>query len=235
MLIELNQVAIAVAEKTLLEDVTLHVSEGEFVYLIGHVGSGKSSLLKTLYGELPVQGLGEAKILDFDLYQLKRKHLPNLRKQLGIIFQDFQLMSDRTVYDNIDFVLRATGWKKKALRQQRIMEVLSEVELTDKAQSVPHQLSGGEQHRISIARALINKPQIILADEPTGNLDSENGAKIVSLLRRVCERGTAVVMVTHNLNVLTQFPGIIYKCENGHVSEVTTEFNTPINMTNDAV
>lgn len=233
MLIELNGAAVSVAERELLENVSFHVAEGEFVYIIGSVGSGKSSLLKTLYGELPVQGNGEARILDVDLYQLKRKHLPALRKQLGIVFQDFQLLSDRTIYDNIDFVLRATGWKKKSLRHQRIMEVLSEVELTDKAQSFPHQLSGGEQQRISIARALINKPQLILADEPTGNLDTENGAKIVSLLRRVCERGTAVVMVTHNLNILTQFPGIVYKCQDGNVKEVTDEFNTPVNMAGD--
>lgn len=230
MLIELNNADIAVADMPLLTDVTFHVDEGEFVYLIGKVGSGKSSLLKTLYGELPIKGQGQAHILSHDLYRLKRKHLPALRKQLGIIFQDFQLLSDRTVHDNIDFVLRATGWKKKALRSRRIHEVLTEVDLADRANAYPHQLSGGEQQRVSIARALINTPPVILADEPTGNLDRENSAKVMTLLKRVCERGTAVVMVTHNLNLLEQYPGIVYRCQDGHIAEATTEFNQPVNM-----
>ena len=179
MLINLSNATIAVTEKTLLSDVDFHVSEGEFVYIIGHVGSGKSSLLKTLYGELPV-----------------------LRRQLGIVFQDFQLLRDYTVFGNIDFVLKATGWKKKQARHKRILEVLDEVGMKDKATSFPHQLSGGEQQCIAIARALINKPKIILADEPTGNLDHESSTQIMQLLKRICEQGTAVVMVTHNLQLL---------------------------------
>ena len=230
MLIELNHVNVSIADKHLLNDVCFHVDEGEFVYLTGHVGSGKSSLLKTLYGELPVGASGEAHILGYDLHQLKRKHIPALRKHLGIVFQDFQLLSDRTISANLDFVLRATGWRKKQFRQQRINEVLEEVGLTDKMESYPHQLSGGEQQRIAIARALLNTPKIILADEPTGNLDRDTSSKIIELLKRVCERGTAVVMITHNLNLLQQYPGIVYRCENGCIAEITKEYNTPITL-----
>ncbi len=230
MLINYNNVNIAVAGKTLLSDVSFRADEGEFVYVIGQVGSGKSSFLKTLYGELPVQGSGTAQVLDFDMCGLRRRHHPALRKRLGIVFQDFQLLSDRTVADNLDFVMRATGWRKKALRERRLEEVLNEVGLTDKANSYPHQLSGGEQQRISLARALVNQPEIILADEPTGNLDRENSNKIMALLKGISERGTAVVMVTHNLDILNQYPGIVYRCENGVMTEVTSEFNKPIDM-----
>lgn len=230
MLISLENATIGVAEKTLLENVNLHVSEGEFVYIIGHVGSGKSSLFKTLYGELPVRGEGTASVLDYNLYQLKRRHLPALRRQMGIIFQDFQLLSDRTVYENIDFVLRATGWRKKEMRRQRILEVLTEVGMESKVDAYPHQLSGGEQQCVTIARSIINNPKIILADEPTGNLDRDNSEKITGMLKRLCENGTAVVMITHNLNLLNQFPGIVYRCADGGVSEVTEEYNRPISM-----
>ena len=198
MLINLSNATIAVTEKTLLSDVDFHVSEGEFVYIIGHVGSGKSSLLKTLYGELPVAGEGEATILGTDLHQLRRKHLPTLRRQLGIVFQDFQLLRDYTVFGNIDFVLKATGWKKKQARHKRILEVLDEVGMKDKATSFPHQLSGGEQQCIAIARALINKPKIILADEPTGNLDSRTGADVMRLFHELHEAGNTIVLITHN-------------------------------------
>lgn len=224
MLINLSNVTIAVTEKTLLSNVDFHVSEGEFVYIIGHVGSGKSSLLKTLYGELPIAGDGDATILETNLHQLRRKQLPALRRQLGIVFQDFQLLRDYTVFGNIDFVLKATGWKKKQARHKRILEVLDEVGMRDKASAFPHQLSGGEQQCIAIARALINKPKIILADEPTGNLDHESSTQIMQLLKRICEQGTAVVMVTHNLQLLRSFPGIVYKCTAGKIHDMTDSY-----------
>lgn len=213
----------------MLENIEFHVDENEFVYIIGKVGSGKSSLLKTLYGELPLDS-GTAEILGFNLRKLKRKHIPELRKQLGIIFQDFQLLADHTVRENLDFVLRATGWKRKVERRQRIDEVLNLVELPEKIDKYPHELSGGEQQRISIARALLNTPRIILADEPTGNLDQETGKKIVAILKQVCEQGTAVIMITHNLNLLQQFPGIVYRCEDKQMCEVTNEYNVPIEI-----
>ncbi|MBQ2268998.1 MAG: ATP-binding cassette domain-containing protein [Bacteroidaceae bacterium] len=229
MLIQLKDTNICQKDKTVLENIEFHVDENEFVYIIGKVGSGKSSLLKTLYGELPLAS-GSGEILGFDLRKLKRKHIPDLRKQLGIIFQDFQLLADHTVRENLDFVLRATGWKRKAERRQRIDEVLNLVELPEKIDKYPHELSGGEQQRISIARALLNTPRIILADEPTGNLDQETGKKIVSILKQICEQGTSVIMITHNLNLLQQFPGIVYRCEDKQMSEVTSEYNVPIEI-----
>ena len=230
MLINIKGANVAIDNMQLLQNVDFEVDENEFVYIIGRVGSGKSSLLKTLYGELPLTGNGEAHILDYDLYRLKRKNIPALRRQLGIIFQDFQLLSDRTVGENLDFVLRSTGWRKKKMRRQRIEEVLTDVGLADKADNFPHQLSGGEQQRISIARALLNTPKIILADEPTGNLDKESGEQVIELLREAAGKGTAVVMVTHNLNLLRQYPGVVYRCENGNISEVTTEYNQPLTI-----
>ena len=229
MLIQLKDTNICQKDKTVLENIEFHVDENEFVYIIGKVGSGKSSLLKTLYGELPLES-GSGEILGFDLRKLKRKHIPDLRKQLGIIFQDFQLLADHTVRENLDFVLRATGWKRKAERSQRIDEVLNLVELPEKIDKYPHELSGGEQQRISIARALLNTPRIILAAEPTGNLDQETGKKIVSILKQICEQGTSVIMITHNLNLLQQFPGIVYRCEDKQMSEVTSEYNVPIEI-----
>ena len=229
MLIQLKDTNICQKDKTVLENIEFHVDENEFVYIIGKVGSGKSSLLKTLYGELPLAS-GSGEILGFDLRKLKRKHIPDLRKQLGIIFQDFQLLADHTVRENLDFVLRATGWKRKAERRQRIDEVLNLVELPEKIDKYPHELSGGEQQRISIARALLNTPRIILADEPTGNLDQETGKKIVSILKQICEQGTSVIMITHNLNLLQQFPGMVYRCEDKQMSEVTSEYNVPIEI-----
>ena len=234
MLIELKNIDIAHRDKTLISNVEFYVEEGEFVYIIGSVGSGKSSLLKTLYGELPITKSNSdeviSNILDVTLLTVKSKHLPELRRPLGLIFQDFQLLHDRTVGDNLDFVLRATGWKKKNERSQRIEEVLNLVELTDKKDKFPHELSGGEQQRISIARALLNKPRIILADEPTGNLDQNTGYKIVQILRNVCEQGTTVLMVTHNLNYLSRFPGIVYRIEGFSIKDVSNEYNTPIEL-----
>ena len=234
MLIELKNIDIAHRDKTLISNVEFYVEEGEFVYIIGSVGSGKSSLLKTLYGELPITKSNSdeviSNILDVNLLTVKSKHLPELRRQLGIIFQDFQLLHDRTIGDNLDFVLRATGWKKKNERSQRIEEVLNLVELTDKKDKFPHEPPGGEQQRISIARALLNKPRIILADEPTGNLDQNTGYKIVQILRNVCEQGTTVLMVTHNLNYLSRFPGIVYRIEGFSIKDVSNEYNTPIEL-----
>lgn len=229
MLIELKKANISVEETLLLKGVDFHVDESEFVYIIGKVGSGKSSLMKTLFCEQTIQA-EKASVLSYDLLKIKRKHIPTLRRELGIIFQDFQLLTDRTVRENLDFVLRATGWKKKAERIQRIETVLKKVEMEDKIDSFPHELSGGEQQRIAIARALLNSPKIILADEPTGNLDQETGKKILTLLRSVCDKGTAVVMITHNLNLLQEFPGIVYRCENQKLTEVTSEYNNPINI-----
>lgn len=234
MLIELKNIDIAHRDKILIKNVEFYVEEGEFVYITGSVGSGKSSLLKTLYGELPITKSSTeeviSNILDVDLSTIKSSHLPELRRQLGIIFQDFQLLHDRTVGDNLDFVLRATGWKKKDERLQRIGEVLNLVKLIDKKDKFPHELSGGEQQRISIARALLNKPRIILADEPTGNLDQDTGYRIVQLLRDVCEQGTTVLMVTHNLNYLGRFPGIVYRIEGTSIKDVSNEYNTPIEL-----
>ena len=213
MLIELKNVALSHDDTPVISQVNFQVGENDFIYIVGKVGSGKSTLLKALYGEVPVCE-GEARILDFDLRNLKHKHIPALRRKLGIVFQDFQLLHHQTVQQNLDFVLRATGWKKKQ-RPARILEVLQLVQLTDKAQCFPHELSGGEQQRVCIARALLNHPQIILADEPIGNLDTETSRHIMQTLLAIREQGTAIVMVTHNLNLLEEFPGIVYRCEGG--------------------
>ena len=215
MLIELKNVALSHDDTPVISQVNFQVGENDFIYIVGKVGSGKSTLLKALYGEVPVRE-GEARILDCDLRNLKHKHIPALRRKLGIVFQDFQLLHHQTVQQNLDFVLRATGWKKKQ-RPARILEVLQLVQLTDKAQCFPHELSGGEQQRVCIARALLNHPQIILADEPIGNLDTETSRHIMQTLLAIREQGTAIVMVTHNLNLLEEFPGIVYRCEGGEL------------------
>ena len=229
MLAYYKNVDIHQKELTVLKNVNFQIDESEFVYLIGKVGSGKSSLLKTIYGELPI-AKGEATVIDYDMSTIKRKHLPDLRRQLGIVFQDFQLLTDRSVRANLEFVLKATGWKKKDEIAARINQVLETVELTDKIDKYPHELSGGEQQRISIARAILNNPKIIIADEPTGNLDRETGKKIVTILKSISRKGTAVIMSTHNLDILQQFPGIVYRCENHEFIEVTEEYNTPIEL-----
>ncbi len=216
MLIEYKNVAIHNDENLILENVDFRLDAGEFVYVIGKVGSGKSSFLKTIYGELPVSD-GEAAVFEYNLRKLKRKHIPMLRRRMGIVFQDFQLLSDRTVERNLDFVLRSTGWKSKQERRQRIDEVLEIVELQDKKEKFPYELSGGEQQRVAIARALLNKPEIILADEPTGNLDAESCSRIMAMLRQICEGGTAVIMITHNLSMLEDCPGTVYVCKDGRM------------------
>ena len=218
-MIDYRKVTVSQQELCILDEIDFHLDAGEFVYLIGKVGSGKSSLLKTFYAELGIQS-GEATVLGYDMRKLKRKHIPALRRKLGIVFQDFQLLIDRTVTENLDFVLRATGWKDKQARKNRIEEVLEMVGMSTKGYKMPHQLSGGEQQRIVIARAILNDPKIILADEPTGNLDAETGRHIVELLRDISSRGTAVVMTTHNLQLLHEYPGIVYQCQDHRVCKV---------------
>lgn len=215
MLINYNKVNIYQDEKLILKDVDLTVDKGEFIYIIGKVGSGKSSLLKTLYGELDIDESDRktAQVLDKDMATIKRSEIPALRRQMGIIFQDFQLLHDRTVYRNLHFVLRATGWEDKEKIENRINEVLRAVGMSEKRDKMPHELSGGEQQRIAIARALLNEPKIIIADEPTGNLDPETAARIVQILQDATEKGTTVVMTTHNITLLDQFPGKVFQCE----------------------
>lgn len=227
MLIDYQKVKIYQQDKLILDDVDFHVDEGELVYLIGKVGSGKSSLLKALYCELDLykDEAEKAEVLGRDLLTLKRKDIPALRREMGIIFQDFQLLHDRNVHQNLYFVLRATGWKDKQKIKERINEVLEAVGMTEKINAMPHELSGGEQQRISIARALLNKPKIIIADEPTGNLDPETANNIVELLKNITLDGTAVVMSTHNISMLNKFPGVVYRCKDSHLNDVTNEFN----------
>lgn len=211
-------------ERALL-DVDFHVDEGEFIYLIGRVGAGKSSLLKTLYVEMDIDSAEEATVLGHDLTSIRRSDIPELRRQMGIIFQDFQLLGDRTIYQNLLFVLKATGWKAKADIDSRIDEVLAQVGMSEKKMRMPHELSGGEQQRIAIARALLNNPKLIVADEPTGNLDSETANDIIELLREISQKGTAVVLTTHNRQLLDKYPGIVYRCVDGHLVEVTNDYN----------
>lgn len=227
MLIDYQKVNIYQQEKLILEDVDFHVDEGEFIYIIGKVGSGKSSLLKTIYCELDVEEdeTEKAEVLGRDLKSIRRKEVPALRREMGIIFQDFQLLHDRCVYKNLNFVLKATGWKNKEEIRQRIDEVLNAVGMTEKKDSMPHELSGGEQQRIAIARSLLNHPKIIIADEPTGNLDPETANRIVKLLKEITSQGTAVVMSTHNIPMLDRFPGIVYCCKDGRMDDVTKDYN----------
>ena len=227
-----QNVEIRQQEMIVLEDVELKIQAGEFVYLIGKVGSGKSSLLKTMYGELDVYS-GSAEVLGYDMKRIRRGQIPALRKRMGIVFQDFQLLIDRSVKDNLEFVLKATGWKNKEERMRRIEEVLEQVGMSTKGYKMPHELSGGEQQRIVIARAILNTPDIILADEPTGNLDPETGRQIVELLRNICAQGTTVIMTTHNLQLLEEYPGRVFRCENHKVvMQETLECTEESNMSN---
>ena len=209
-------------ENIILRDVNLTVNRGDFLYIIGKVGSGKSTLLKSMYAEIPIES-GDARVFDYQLQELKRKQIPYLRRKIGIVFQDFQLLIDRTVEKNLEFVLRATGWKDKTLIKDRISEVLTQVGMQNKTYKMPHELSGGEQQRVVIARALLNSPLLILADEPTGNLDPETGSQIVDLLQDISEKGTAVIMSTHNYSIVQTFPGRIMKCENMDLVELKGE------------
>ena len=225
MLIEYKNVDVYQETQEVLHDVSLSVDEGEFVYIIGKVGSGKSSLLKTLYGELPIHN-GDAIVMDYTMNGLKRKHLPELRRKLGIIFQDFQLLTDRTVYANLRFVLKATGWKDNIEIDSRIDEVLTLVGMETKGYKHPNELSGGEQQRIAIARAILNNPKLILADEPTGNLDTETSKLITELLRKIVkEQGVTVVMITHNIHLLEMYPGRVFECKDKAFVEINASKN----------
>lgn len=227
MLINYKGINIYQDDKLVLGNVDFHIEQSEFVYLIGKVGSGKSSLLKTIYCELDIDSDDEeavADVLGRDLKKIKRKEIAGLRRDFGIIFQDFQLLHDLTVYRNLHFVLKATGWKNKKEIDERIDEVLTDVGLLDKKNKMPNELSGGEQQRIAIARALLNKPKVIIADEPTGNLDTGTALDIVALLKEITKKGTAVIMSTHNMLILQKYPGIVYRCEDGVLADVTSEY-----------
>ncbi len=218
ILLKLEDVDICRDENIILNKASFTLRQGEFVYIIGKVGSGKSTLLKSIYCEIPVKE-GNALVLDYDLCKIKRKEIPYLRRKLGIVFQDFQLLTDRSVYKNLEFVLKAIGWKKSDM-QARIEEVLHQVGMETKGYKMPHELSGGEQQRIAIARALLNNPSLILADEPTGNLDPETGSQIVQLLHDICQQGTAVLMSTHNYTLVHNFPARVVKCENACLLDI---------------
>ena len=236
MLIDFKNINIATHQHLLLEQIEFNVAEGELVYIIGKVGSGKTSLLKTLYGELrPIVDetkADEAKavVLTHNMLKMKRRHLPRLRKRVGMVFQDFLLLHDLTVGENLNFVLRSTGWRSKKVRARRIAEVLQRVGIAERIDAYPHQLSGGEMQRVAIARAIINSPELIFADEPTGNLDRENSDRILSLLSDIATHGTAVVIVTHNLDLINRFPGRVYQCQEGTMTDVTDRFNAPVLM-----
>jgi len=206
-------------KKPVLSEINFNISEGSFVYLIGRTGSGKSSLLKTLYGDLKLQQ-GEGSIAGFDLNKLKERKIPDLRRKIGVVFQDFQLLPDRSIEHNLDFVLRATGWKNKQDRNDKIDTVLDLVGLKDRRKQFPNALSGGEQQRIAIARALLNDPDIILADEPTGNLDPITSLEVMELLRNINQKGTTILMATHDYNLISKYPNTTYKCEEGKLSEI---------------
>ena len=216
VLIDYKNVEVRQADQIVLHDVNLHVENGEMIYLLGKVGSGKSSLMKTLYGALPVAN-GEAHVLEYDMTRIRRRKLPYLRRRLGIIFQDYKLLTDRSVEENLLFVLRATGWSDKKLMKAHVLEVLQQVGMESKAYKKPYELSGGEQQRVVIARALLNSPEMILADEPTGNLDAETGKEIMDLLYAISQAGITVLMSTHNLNWPENYPGKRWIFENGEV------------------
>ena len=203
-----------------LHGVNFEVDEGEMVYIIGRVGSGKSTLLKTIYCDLDIDEADEATVLEYDLLTIRRKQIPDLRREVGVVFQDFQLLGDRTVYKNLEFVLKATGWRDKERRDDRIIEVLTMVGLEDKADKMPNELSGGEQQRVAIARSILNQPQIIIADEPTGNLDKETADNIMQLLKGIAEKGTAVIMSTHNISLVNKYPGKAFQCQDGKMEQV---------------
>ena len=213
-LVSYKDVRINRQAKTVLRDVNLVLQPSTFYYLVGKVGSGKSSLMKTMYADVPILSGERADVLGFDVLDITTKEIPYLRRKIGIVFQDFQLLQDRSVYSNLEFVLKATGWHEKSMMNQRIEEVLKEVGMANKSYKMPHELSGGEQQRIVIARALLNRPELILADEPTGNLDPTTGYQIINLLHSLVDSGHTVLMATHNLQLLEDFPGHVFRCVN---------------------
>lgn len=224
-----NNASIGYTPKSpILTNVTFSLGEGEIVYMIGKTAAGKSSLLKTMYAEIPLLD-GEAVVADYDLTTIKQKKIPYLRRRASVIFQDFQLLSDRNVHDNLLFVLKATGWTKTAQIKARILEVLTQVGMAEKEYEMPHQLSGGEQQRIAIARALLNDPEIILADEPTGNLDQEASDEIFKLFHSISKIGCSIFLITHNQQMVNKYPARILKCENGTITELAQD-NEPIDF-----
>lgn len=206
-------------EEVVLKDVDFGVNPGEFVYIIGKVGSGKSSLLRTIYGEMEIDTADKAEVLERDMLKIRRKEIQALRREIGVIFQDFKLLTDRNVRKNLEFVLKATGWNDKEDRAQRISEVLKQVQMEGMEDRMPHELSGGEQQRIAIARSLLNSPKMILADEPTGNLDSETTEQIMNVFKEISASGTAVVITTHNMSLLEKYPGTVYQCEGNKMTK----------------
>ena len=237
-LIDYKNIDIYQDDTLILKDVNFHVDEGEFLYIIGKVGSGKTSLLRTFYCELDIynkeeSGEKKAEILGRDIMALKRRDIPALRREIGVIFQDFKLLHEKTVWENLAFVLKSTGWKHSKEIEERIESVLTDVGMIDKINKMPYELSGGEQQRIAIARAILNKPKLIVADEPTGNLDSETADNIISLLKDIATTGTAVIITTHNISLLDKYKGIVYRCKDGVINDVTTEYNK-MDLTEDA-
>jgi cell division transport system ATP-binding protein len=222
-IIDLDKISVFQKNQLVLSDVSLQIERGEFCYLIGRTGSGKSSLMKILYADLPMTD-GKARVAGFDLHELKDKQIPFLRRKIGIVFQDFQLLSDRSVRENLLFVMKATGWRDKIAMEERLEGVMEKVGLHTKGFKMPHQLSGGEQQRVVIARALINDPDIILADEPTGNLDPETSLGIMELLRDISKTGRAILMATHDYTLFQKFPGRIFRCDSGKVLDLNPDF-----------
>jgi len=218
-ILTLKEAAIFQKENLVLSNINLTLNKGEFVYLIGKTGAGKSSFMKTLYADLPLQK-GEGSIVEYDLNNLKEKEIPFLRRKLGVVFQDFKLLSDRTVFDNLDFVLKATGWKNKTERKAKIEEVLTKVTMQTKGFKYPHQISGGEQQRVAIARALLNNPELILADEPTGNLDPQTSMEIMEVLRDINAQGNTILMATHDYSMIMRYPSRTLKLEDQKLFEV---------------
>lgn len=230
--IELLNATIAQPDNIIMSNINLEIKSGELVYLIGRTGSGKSSLLKTLYAELPL-AKGTGTVAGFQLEKIKNKQIPFLRRKLGIVFQDFQLLTDRNVNENLKFVLKATGWKNKIEIDRRIQEVLEKVGLAQKGYKMPNELSGGEQQRVVIARALLNNPEIILADEPTGNLDPDTSRGIMQILTKISATGRAVVIATHDYPLIKEFPGRVIKCDNNELLELQQSDNEPIILLDD--
>ncbi|WP_282136642.1 cell division ATP-binding protein FtsE [Seonamhaeicola maritimus] len=218
-ILQLQEASIYQGDSLVLSNVNVEINKGEFVYLIGKTGTGKSSFMKTLYGDLPLQE-GEGHIVDYDLKHLKEKDIPFLRRKLGVVFQDFKLLIDRTVNDNLLFVLKATGWKDKNDMKTRVEEVLDKVDMKTKGFKFPHELSGGEQQRIAIARALLNNPELILADEPTGNLDPQTSVEVMEVLQDINKNGNTILMATHDYALLLKYPSKTLKCDDNQVYEV---------------